>query len=398
MQDRSDHNAPMRTIDDEERQARLVARHHLAARTSSLVAVAGDLVGLHASDPASVYLAAWARVRDVHADQVTAALYESRELVRITGMRRTMFVVPRSDVALLQHGCAAAFVPAQTKRLAGVLENSGTASDGSAWLEDVMRRTLGALEARGDALARELGEDVPELRATITFGEGTSWAGTFGVSTRVLFLLATRGEIVRGRPRGSWLSSQYRWVLTEDWLDGPVRAIAADDARRELISRWLATYGPGTRRDLTWWTGFSWTHVKRALAELDATEIALGDSIGYLPADDAWTPAAPGTHVALLPGLDPTTMGWKERSWYLGEHRAALFDRNGNAGPTVWVDGRIVGGWAQDEAAGVVYELLESVAPAAREALDAEATSLTTWLDGTRVTPRFRTPLEKRLG
>ena len=50
--------------------------------------------------------------------------------------------------------------------------------------------------------------------------------------------------------------------------------------------------------------------------------------------------------VALLPGLDSTVMGWKERAWFLGGHQHALFDVNGNAGPTVWCNGRIVGGWA----------------------------------------------------
>ena len=58
--------------------------------------------------------------------------------------------------------------------------------------------------------------------------------------------------------------------------------------------------------------------------------------------------------MALLPVLDPTVMGWKERGFYLGPHGPALFDRNGNAGTTAWVDGRIVGCWVQD-AEGVVH-------------------------------------------
>ena len=35
-------------------------------------------------------------------------------------------------------------------------------------------------------------------------------------------------------------------------------------------------------------------------------------------------------------------MGWRERVWYLGDHAKMLFDTNGNAGPTVWVDGRVM--------------------------------------------------------
>ena len=101
--------------------------------------------------------------------------------------------------------------------------------------------------------------------------------------------------------------------------------------------------------------------------------------------------------MALLPALDPTVMGWKERTWYLGDHQAQLFDRNGNAGPTVWLDGRIVGGWAQRPDGSVAVELLEGLPPEARERVSAEAERTRAWLDGTVVTPRFRTPLERRL-
>ena len=57
---------------------------------------------------------------------------------------------------------------------------------------------------------------------------------------------------------------------------------------------------------------------------------------GIVLADDLEPDRAVESWVALLPALDPPTMGWKRREWYLGEHASALFDRNGNAGPTVW--------------------------------------------------------------
>ena len=72
-----------------------------------------------------------------------------------------------------------------------------------------------------------------------------------------------------------------------------------------------------------------------------------------LPDDLDPTPDPP-PYAALLPGLDPTTMGWQDRGWFLGEHAKALFDTNGNAGPTLWWDGRVVGGWAQRRSGEVV--------------------------------------------
>src|SRR6185503_1995692 len=101
----------------------------------------------------------------------------------------------------------------------------------------------------------------------------------------------------------------------------------------------------------------------------------------------------PAPWVALLPSLDPTTMGWQGRDWYLGPHRPVLFDTNGNAGPTIWVDGRIVGGWAVRPTGEVITRLLEDVGRTATHAVEAEAARLATWYGSVGSVPRFPTPL-----
>jgi hypothetical protein len=78
----------------------------------------------------------------------------------------------------------------------------------------------------------------------------------------------------------------------------------------------------------------------------------------------------------LLPPLDPTTMGWSERDWYLGPHRPQLFDTSGNAGPTAWWDGRIVGGWRQLDDGEVTLQLREDVGAEGAQALEREAERL----------------------
>lgn len=90
-------------------------------------------------------------------------------------------------------------------------------------------------------------------------------------------------------------------------------------------------------------------------------------------------------------------MGWKDRGWYLGDHGPALFDRSGNAGPTVWVDGRVVGGWAQRADGAVVYELLEDVGRASTAEVTKAAAKLEAWIGDVRIKPRFPTPLHKQL-
>ena len=347
----------MRRFSNEERRARLGTRHHLAAPALDVVTAAGDLVGLHSSDPVTVYLSARARVSDFTPGDLENALYEQRSLVRALGMRRTMFVVPREMVPLLDIACARTYVTAERRRLENLLRDQGIAADPAAWLDDLLDRTLAAIEARGQATAKELVEDVPQLAERFTFGEGKSWGGTVGVSTRVLFFLATGGRIVRARPLGSWVSSQYRWAPFADWLGAPLPEIGPEQARVELVRRWLAAYGPGTLTDIKWWSGWTMGQTRKALDAVEAVEAELDGGIGFVLPDDLDEHEPPDDWVALLPSLDPAVMGWKERSWLLGEHGPQLFDRNGNAGPTVWWNGRVGGGWTQPSDGEIEYEL-----------------------------------------
>jgi DNA glycosylase AlkZ-like len=218
-----------------------------------------------------------------------------------------------------------------------------------------------------------------------------------GVSTRVLFLLATEGRIVRTRPLGTWISSQYRWATTERWLGGPLQTIDHAEACADLLGRWLRTYGPATLTDVRWWTGWTVNLASRTLASLGAVEVKLDGGTGYVLPDDLEPPDEVDPWVALLPGLDPTVMGWKDRTWYLGDHGPLLFDSNGNAGPTVWANGRIIGGWTQTSEGEVLVQLLHRVDRQTRRMIDAERERLPEWLGDARIRARFPNPFERTL-
>jgi hypothetical protein len=136
---------------------------------------------------------------------------------------------------------------------------------------------------------------------------------------------------------------------------------------------------------------------RKALAGLSTVEVALDGGTGFMLAGDDAPMKAPKSWVALLPGLDPTPMGWKERAWYLGPHAPALFDRSGNIGPTVWCDGRIIGGWTQRKDGAVVHRLLEPVGAGTASAVKKKAAQLEDWLGGVVVATRFPSPLEREL-
>jgi Winged helix DNA-binding domain len=382
----------------EERRARLGLRHHLAtaARTGAVEA-ARDLVGLHATDPSTVYLAARARMAVPEVAAVERALYDDRTLVRILGMRRTMFVEPVELMPVVQAACTQAIAVQERRRLVDLVGQAGLADDPAAWVEEVGTATVKALEARGGATANEISQDDPRLRLQVVFGEGTRNEVRQGLVSRFLMVLAAEGRIVRGRPRGSWVSGLYRWSVIDAWLPDGVPEWSTRAAQAELVRRWLAAFGPATTADVKWWTGLTLGQVRPALAAAGAVEVDLDGIPGVVLADDLDPVPAPEPWAALLPALDPTTMGWAGRDFYLGPHRPVLFDRNGNAGPTVWWDGRVVGGWAQRKTGELVLRLLEDVGAEATAAIDSEAARLADWLGPVRVTPRFRTPLEREL-
>jgi hypothetical protein len=379
-----------------ERRARLAARHRLAApaRAATAAEAAQSLIALHGTDPASVYLATWARTTAIGPTAIDQALYADRTLVRMLGMRRTMFVVPADATPMIQAGCTDQIAERMRRGLIGDLGKAGVDGDAAAWLDDVGGATVRALMARGSATGAELAVAEPRLRTQLAYAEGKSYGGPANITSRVLMLLSAEGHIARGRPRGGWTSSQYEWAPAGR-TDGAVPSRPA--AQAELARRWLAAFGPAPVSDLQWWAGWTAGHTKAALAQLPIAEVDLAGQPGVVLAGDQAPEPAVGAWAALLPALDPTAMGWQQRDWFLGEHRQSLFDRSGNIGPTVWWDGKIIGGWAQRKDGEVVFRLLEDAGSDALAAITAEARRLQAWLGPVRITPRFRTPLEREL-
>lgn len=370
-------------IDSEERRRRLMRRHHLLDdSTPSASDVVRDLVGLHSSDPTTVFLSLWARTGE-RLDAVERALYEDRSLVRLHGMRRTLWVLTRGHASLVQAGVSSDIAAKERRRVVKGLVDGGLAGDPEAWLDERLREAEAAVADRPGISTREISEAVPGASQPVMLG-GPKWGGEMPVSTRLLSLLAMEGRIVRGRPAGSWLSSQYGWRPVE-----PRPEIDPEEARIRLVSDWLGTFGPASFDDIAWWFGWGIRKTRAALAEVAVDSWTFeGQELLVLEGDTEPTPEPPPTAI-LLPSLDPSIMGWKERDWMLGPHGVSLFDQNGNAGPTVLLDGRAVGTWAQRPDGGVVVDLLEDIGSEAEALVDGVAQRLMDWLGGVVVRPRF---------
>jgi hypothetical protein len=389
------------TVSVAQRRARLIERHRLAVPADSVVDAVDAIIALHGTDPTAVYLSAWARTGCAAGD-VDEAVYAKRSLVRMLGMRRTMFVVPAGLVPVVQAACT----DDVAKRLRRQLEKDLTAGgvgdgDPGGWLTDVGRGVLRVLHARdgGGASGAQLSEGEPRLRTQLSYSLDKSYGGTANITSRVLTLLGAEGHLVRGHRRGGWSSGQFEWFAASAWLGPPADDGGPDGgaARVELARRWLRSFGPAPMSDLQWWGGWTGGQTKAALAALPAVEVELDGQPGVALADDLDFPAGLPAVAALLPALDPAPMGWQARDWFLGQHRAALFDRTGNIGPTVWWEGRVVGGWAQRASGEIVLRLLEDIGADGTAAVSGQAFRLEAWLGANRVTPRFRTPLEREL-
>lgn len=443
-------------VSDEQRRARLVTRHRLAphTRTDDVVAIADDLVALHSTDPVTVYLSATSRMAAPDREAVEAALYTDRTLLRHHAMRRTLWVFGHRHAALAHHAATTGVAAVQRRALLSQLGETGIV-DPEAWYAEAATRVLGVLTGQGPTTAREVGAALPDLAGLALTIQG----GTQPAHTRVLLVLGFEGRVLRARPTGTWINGQYRWAAADDWVPGGIgpapRASGGPDsgdpgsggsgsggpgsgeartgtsevgrprtgspevgepgaggargrardggahrgAAAGLAHAYLRAFGPVPRDDLKWWAGWTVATTTGALADVGAVEVTLdGGGTGFLLPDDLDPVPDPGPSVALLPGLDPTTMGWKARDWYLDpDHARFLFDRNGNGGPAIWVDGRIAGTWVQRRDGRIATRLFTDVGPAARAGVEAVAERHRAVLGDARFSVRYPAPVQAEL-
>jgi hypothetical protein len=391
----------VRLVDDRERRARLAVRHglHPDHRASDPVTAAEAVVCLHATEAATVHLAVGARTTGIAPVDVERSLYEDRSLVKQLAMRRTLFAFPRDLLPAALGVALSRLAPEQRRLISRDAARHGIAEDGDAWLDAAGGAVVSRLTGSAPLSARALREELPELSGAITVNEDKRYGGTFNLAPRVLTWLGAEGRITRGANAGHWRLSKPAWALLPDWLGEIVTPLALDEAYAQLVRRWLSQFGPGTLEDVQWWLGATKGATRAALAAVGAVEVALErDRTGWVLPDDLDPVADVSPWAALLPTLDPTTMGWKHREAYLDPaHRELLFDSFGNGGSTAWWDGRIVGAWVQDDdgVVSVVECPGTDLGGEGRSALALEAQRLTAWLDGVRITNVYSSRLMK---
>ena len=278
----------------------------------------------------------------------TASSIERRSVVKHLAMRRTLWVVRADD---LRADSARRQRPGRRQRAAPTRRRRPEGRRGAGrrrWLDRACAAVLRYLaengpasasrDARGAAgAARELR---PRAREAMGRRNALSAKGIHGACRCAATSCADPTT-------AAWTVSRPRWATSQTGWRGP-DAMPADKARAELVRRWLRASGrPRSGHQVVVRHNADRRRARRCTISARSRSTSTAPPGSCCPT--IWTPSRMSSRGArLLPGLDVTTMGWADRDWYLGAHRASVFDPNGNAGPTAWWNGRIVGGWYQD--------------------------------------------------
>jgi hypothetical protein len=326
--------------------ARRLVRNHLVERAPAarLVDVVRDVCGIHAQVMGSAELQLAARVDGIIQEDVRAALWERRELVKSWTLRGTLHIHPADE-----HGLWAAARRAVVGDADYVTEDAAIVPAVVAAIGHALSGRKLTREELADAVAAEIGPGPRELLAS---GWGYYLADA-----------AVAGALCFGPPQGQ----KVTFVHPPDWL-GPQREWEPREALREVARRYADAYGPVTHRQFReWFTSKSLTadDAKRLFEELDLPQIG--------------PPPRVERSVRLLPEYDPYVMGFREREHLVppevreqvAAHGKGRYE--GPAGtPFLLVDGLCAGIWRRKKAA----KKIELTVEPARKLTRAERVSI----------------------
>jgi hypothetical protein len=307
-------------------------------------AVIERLVGMQAQSPQAPYVGIWTRTTSFRREKLERELRRTA-VVKTTVMRMTLHLVTRRDYALLR---------------AALSETN---------FYDQM------------PIAKRL---APAVRALAAAGQLTT--------SEALAYIEREHGLTGVKARRVWQGARVRAHLLPHhesalWDAGPdSRYVPLDEpeghdpteARAEILRRYLAAFGPASRRDIVAWSMMHVPEISRALERLEPL-VRFRDEQGRelldvarAPIPDPETPAP----VRFLPKWDNVLLAWADRTRVLPEqYRKAVIRMNGDVAQTFLVDGFVAGIWRVEDGR-VVTEPFSALPRPARRELEDEAARL----------------------
>lgn len=303
-------------------------------RKENIPTITRDICGLHATSATTPYLCLLARMNTFAREDLEEELYRKKTLARIRYARNTFYILPKENLPVAFAAVRRRAHRAAERYLEHFLMRPAA-------YENLVRKILDLLQGEGLAIA--------EIKKEL---------GPVSHLSSILNLMCFQGLLICGKPKGTWKSNLHTYhSLSEYYPDLDLGLYTEEEAQQRIILSYIETFGPVTEMDTAWWTGFSKGSIKKALekhsAGLVQIQIAGSEKKYHLCSSqlDGLLSTEPqsGEPVNFLPFLDPYLMGYRERERFLGDgffHN--VYDRSGNATPTILCEGKIVGVWDVD--------------------------------------------------
>jgi hypothetical protein len=321
----------------------LLERKRLSAK-----AVIERLVGMQAQWPPAPYIGIWTRTTSFRRQALERELRRGA-VVKAAMMRQTLHLVTPHDYGLIRSAMSKTNSPSETS-VAKRLEPS-----------------VRALAAAGPVSSAE-GLAFVEREHGLTGIEGRrAW---HAARMRAHLVHHHEAALWRGRPEGRFVTLAEPDAHDPTW------------ARAELLRRYLAAFGPASRRDMVAWSRMHVPEIEQALDLLEPLRRFRDEhgrellDVPRAPLPDPETPAP----VRFLPKWDNVLLAFADRTRVLPEpYRKKVIGMNGDVAQTFLVDGLVAGLW-RVENGRVLVEPFAPLARSQRREVEEEAERLEAFL------------------
>ncbi|MFX1320606.1 MAG: winged helix DNA-binding domain-containing protein [Promethearchaeota archaeon] len=315
----------------------VLKKQHLTEdnKTNDIIQITEDLCGLHSTDLKTSYLALFIRTRNFKKADLEKELYINKTMGRIRGMRRTLFIQTKNMIPIVH----AATFKLSEKTFQKYMEYHKISLKDYQEISNSIIKILKGKELSASEIRKDLNSEsnIPAI----------------------IQLMCNHGLLIRGRPIKDWKDRRNKYILfSEQFPTIHLAEFNEKDAIKQLVERYVKSYGPVTESDISWWTGLTKTKIRGALKiieeQLERIKVLNieGDFIIFKSDMNQLKDVDNSKEKVLnfLPELDPYLMGYKERGRYINySNYDRVFDRSGNAAATILINGKINGIWDVEE-------------------------------------------------
>jgi DNA glycosylase AlkZ-like len=338
--------------------ARRLKRNFLIARAPRelLIEVTRAVCGIQAQVMSAAELALAARVADINLDDVRAALWQERRLVKTYGPRGTLHLLPADELPLWMAALSAASARAETPWYARLKLAPQKA-------ESLVTAIGAALE--GNCLTRqELARSVAQRVGKWAYaGIASAWADPASAQA------AFRGQLCFGPSQGS----RVTFVRADEWI-GHWQALDPEESLCEILRRYLKTYGPATYQNFGEWFGLRPEPARALFQEIESelVPVEVQDKHAWLLAADVNDAAYSVKHsLQLVPQYDCYVLGCRFGREQIvpdaARKRISTYGRGKYEGavglPVMLIDGIVAGMWERRKRAGAIALRIEPFQP-----------------------------------